>query len=48
MQDKREQWRAHVAQWHDSSLSQAAYCPSADMKSRPAPALAEKSWEKRA
>ena len=26
MQDKREQWRARVARWHDRSLSQAAYC----------------------
>ena len=26
MQDKREQWSAHLAQWRDSGLSQTAYC----------------------
>lgn len=26
MQDKREQWSAHLAQWRDSGLSQAACC----------------------
>lgn len=26
MQGKREQWGGHLAQWHDSGLSQTAYC----------------------